>query len=297
MVTTVSLKQILADGEFVIAPGVFDMISARIADQLDFKALYMTGYGVSASYLGVADAGLVTYTDMVGRAATIADGVRKPLIADADTGFGGLLNLRRTVRGYEAAGVQAIQFEDQESPKKCGHTAGRQVIAMSDMLKKIDVAVEARRSDDTLIIARTDARTSLGLDEAIKRGKAYARAGADIVFVESPESADEFRRVAEEVDGWLLANMVATGLSPEIPADTLREWGYKLVIYPALGMTVAAASLAAGYRFLQSKRSAIKLDVPAYTMDQLHQLMGFPEVWDFERRHAGKGDRDEQYPV
>jgi 2-methylisocitrate lyase-like PEP mutase family enzyme len=290
MSTTQSLKQILAAGEFVIAPGVFDMFSARIADQLDFKALYMTGYGISGSYLGVADAGLVTYTDMVGRAATIAEGISKPLIADADTGFGGLINLRRTILGYEAAGVQAIQFEDQESPKKCGHTSGRQVIPMADMLKKIEVAVEARRSDDTLIIARTDARTGLGLDEAIKRGKAYAKAGADIVFVESPESADEFRRVGDEIDAWLLANMVPTGFSPEIDADTLREWGFNIAIYPALGMGVATAALAAGYQFLQSRHSTIGLDVPAYTMDQLHSLMGFPEIWDFERRHSQKVD-------
>jgi 2-methylisocitrate lyase-like PEP mutase family enzyme len=225
---------------------------------------------------------------MVGRAATIAEGIRKPLIADADTGFGGLLNLHRTIRGYEAAGVQAIQFEDQDAPKKCGHTPGRQVIPMADMLKKIEVATEARRSADTLIIARTDARTSLGLDEAIKRGKAYARAGADIIFIESPESGDEFRRIGQEVDAWLLANMVPTGLSPEIDSSTLREWGFDVAIYPALGMSVAAAALDAGYRFLQARQSTIGLDVPAYTMDQLHRLMGFPEVWEFERRHAQK---------
>jgi 2-methylisocitrate lyase-like PEP mutase family enzyme len=290
MSTTQSLKQMLAAGEFVRAPGVYDMFSARIADQLDFKALYMTGYGVSGSHLGVADAGLVTYTDMVGRAATIAEGTSKPLIADADTGFGGLLNLRRTVRGYEAAGVQAIQFEDQVSPKKCGHTGGRQVIPLAEMVKKIEVAVEARRSDATLIIARTDARTALGLDEAIRRGQAYAQAGADIVFVESPESADEFRRIGAEVDAWLLANIVPTGLSPEIAAATLREWGFNIAIYPALGMSVAAAALAAGYRYLQQHGSTLGLDVPAYTMDQLHSLMGFPEVWEFEQRHALKVD-------
>lgn len=290
MTTSSSLKQLLAAGEFISAPGVYDMFSARIADQLDFKALYMTGYGVSGSYLGLADAGLITYTEMVARAGTIADGISKPLIADADTGFGGLLNLRRTVRGYEAAGVQAIQIEDQESPKKCGHTGGRQVIPLADMVKKIEVAVEARRSDDTLIIARTDARTGLGLDEAIKRGKAYTKAGADIVFVESPETAEEFRRIGGEIDGWLLANIVPSGLSPEVHSDTLRGWGFDIAIYPSLGMSVAAASLTAGYRFLQSNRTMIGLDVPAYTMPQLHELMGFPEVWEFEQRHASQGD-------
>src|ERR1700761_2130487 len=192
MSTSEKLKAIVKSGRFVVAPGVFDMFSARVADRLPFEALYMTGYGVSGSYLGVADAGLVSYADMVGRARQIAEGISKPLIADADTGFGGLLNVRHTVRGYEAAGVQAIQMEDQGMPKKCGHTEGRQVVPLNDMLKKIEVALEARRSDDMLIIARTDSRTTLGLDEAIRRAKAFARAGADIVFVESPETADEF---------------------------------------------------------------------------------------------------------
>ncbi|MER1968900.1 isocitrate lyase/PEP mutase family protein [Castellaniella sp. GW247-6E4] len=286
MSTPASLKKILASGELVVAPGVFDMFSARIADQLDFKALYMSGYGISGSYLGVADAGLISYTEMVGRAAVIAEGISKPLIADADTGFGGLINLRRTIRGYEAVGVQAIQFEDQVSPKKCGHTPARQVIPIAEMLKKIEVAVEARRSSETLIIARTDARSELGLDEAIRRGNAYAKAGADIIFIESPESEDEFRRIGAEVDGWLMANMVPTGLSPELCSDTLGEWGFNIVIYPALGMAVASAALGAGYRFLQSKGTTIGLDIPAYSMDQLHDLMGFPEIWEFERRHV-----------
>lgn len=286
MSTTQSLRQMLARGEFVIAPGVYDMFSARIADALDFKALYMTGYGVSGSHLGVPDAGLVTYTDMVGRAATIAEGIAKPLIADADTGFGGLLNLRRTVRGYEAAGVQAIQIEDQVSPKKCGHTPGRQVIPMVEMCQKITVAVEARRSTDTLIIARTDARTALGLDEAIRRGQAYARAGADIVFIESPESPDEFRRIGAEVDAWLLANMVPTGKSPEIPQKDLQAWGFDIAIYPSAGMGVVCAALQQNYAWLQQHGSTIGSPVPAFDMAQLHELVGFPDVWEFEKRFA-----------
>src|SRR5256714_14614494 len=177
-----SLKPVLEGGQFVIAPGVFDMFSAKIADRVGFPALYMTGYGVSGSYLGVADAGLVTYRDMVERARTIADGTSLPLIADADTGFGGLINVRQTVRGYEAAGVQAIQIEDQEMPKKCGHTPNRRGIPAADMCRKIEGAVDARSRSDTLIIARTDARTGRGLDEAIRRGKDYAKAGADIVL-------------------------------------------------------------------------------------------------------------------
>lgn len=284
--TKTSLKTVLEGGEFVIAPGVFDMFSARIADRIGFSALYMTGYGVSGSYLGVADAGLVTYRDMVERARTIAGGTVTPLIADADTGFGGLINVRQTVRGYEAAGVQAIQIEDQEIPKKCGHTPNRRVIAASDMCRKIEVAVDARTQPDTLIIARTDARTGLGLAEAIHRGQDYVKAGADIVFVEAPESEDEFKRVGDEVDSWLLANMVPTGKSPVVPAEKLKAFGFDIAIYPSAGMSVVCTALEASYGYLKSHGSTDGSPVPAYTMAQLHELTGFPEVWEFEKRFA-----------
>ena len=162
------LRKLLAQGEFILAPGIYDGISARVADRMGFPALYMTGYGATASMLGLPDAGLATYSDMVGRAEMICSVVETPLIADADTGYGGLLNVQRTIRGYEAAGVAAIQIEDQEMPKKCGHTPGRRVIPLQDMVRKIRVAVESRQSPDFLIIARTDARSSLGLDEALR---------------------------------------------------------------------------------------------------------------------------------
>ena len=284
--TRTSLKTVLESGQFVIAPGVFDMFSARIADRVGFPALYMTGYGVSGSYLGVADAGLVTYRDMVERARTIADGTSLPLIADADTGFGGLINVRQTVRGYEAAGVQAVQIEDQEAPKKCGHTPNRRVIALQDMVRKIEVAVEARRSEDTLIVARTDARAGLGLDEAIKRGKAYRQAGADVIFIEAPESEEEFARVGYEIDAPLLANMVPTGKSPMLSAQRLRALGFRIAIYPAAGMAAACAAMDHAYRHLLEHGSLIGATHDTFNMQQLHELSGFPEVWEFERRHV-----------
>jgi 2,3-dimethylmalate lyase len=286
MTTTTRLKTVLSAGNFVVAPGVFDMFSAKVADRIGFQALYMTGYGVSGSYLGVADAGIVTYRDMVERARTIAEGTTTPLIADADTGFGGLLNIRHTVRGYEAAGVQAIQIEDQETPKKCGHTPNRRVIPSIDMCRKIEVAVDARTMPDTLIIARTDSRTGLGLDEAIRRGQEYAKAGADIVFVEAPESEDEFKRVGETIDCWLLANMVPTGKSPVVAADKLKAYGFQIAIYPSAGMSVVCAALDANYRYLKGHGSTDGSPTSAYTMAQLHDLMGFPEVWAFEKRFA-----------
>ena len=283
-----NLRSMLDAGEFILAPGVFEMFSAKIADRMDFKALYMTGYGISASHLGVADAGLVTYRDMVERARTIAQGTSKPLIADADTGFGGLINVRETVRGYEAAGVQAIQIEDQEMPKKCGHTPNRRVLPLADALKRIEVALEARKSKDFLVIARTDARTGLGLDEAIRRGKAFAEAGADIVFIESPESEDEFRRVGEALKGkaWLLANMVPTGKSPVVSKEKLEAFGFSIAIYPSAGMGPVAAALDAAYTYLLEHGSTEGSPVPAYDMQQLHTLVDFPDVWEFEKRHV-----------
>ncbi|HEX5093597.1 MAG TPA: isocitrate lyase/PEP mutase family protein [Burkholderiales bacterium] len=283
-----SLKSLLAADEFIVAPGVFEMFSAKIADRLGFKALYMTGYGISASHLGLADAGLVTYRDMVERARTIAQGTRTPLIADADTGFGGLLNVRETVRGYEAAGVQAIQIEDQEVPKKCGHTPDRRVVPLADAVKRIEVAVEARRSKDFLIVARTDARTGLGLDEAIRRARAFVKAGADILFVESPESEAEFARVGSELAGEakLLANMVPTGRSPMLSAEKLKALGFSIAIYPSAGMGAACAALESAYAHLKSQGSLAGSPVPAFDMKRMHELVGFEDVWAFERRHV-----------
>ena len=279
------LKQTLRAGEFVLAPGVFELISALIADRAGAKALYVTGYGTVASYLGIPDAGIATYTDMINRIARITSRVKTPVIADADTGYGGLLNVHHTVRGYEDAGVSAIQIEDQEFPKKCGHTPNRRVVAMDQMVRKIEVAAAARRSDDFLIIARTDARTGLGLEEAIRRGRAYAAAGADIVFVESPESADEMRRIADEIDAPLMANMVNGGRTPLLPEATLRELGYSVAIHPAVGFLAMGAALTKAYRdLLDNGETTEAIDLHSFA--DFNELLGFPEVWEFEKRFA-----------
>ena len=267
-----------------VAPGVFDMISAKVADRAGFDALYMTGYGIAASHMGLPDAGLVSYSDMLGRAARICEAVRTPLIADADTGFGGLLNVRHTVRGYEAAGVAAIQIEDQEFPKKCGHAPGRRVVPLDDMLRKVEVAVEARDSDDFLIIARTDSRSSLGLDEAIRRGQGFAKAGADVVFIEAPESEEEFARIGREVDAPLLANMVEGGFSPVLPAETLERLGFAIAIYPGTGFLATAKTLEHVYGHLKTNGSSVTLETDSFSINEMHELMGFGDVWEFEKR-------------
>ena len=281
-----ALRTRLKQPGLICAPGVYDMISARIADRMDFAALYMTGFGVVASHLGLPDAGLATYTEMVGRVMQICTIAKTPLIADADTGYGGLLNVAHTVRGYISAGAAALQLEDQEFPKKCGHTPGRRVIPREDMVRKIRVAVEARGSDDILIIARTDARTAHGLDEALRRAESYASAGADILFVESPESEDEMRRICASFDVPLIANMVEGGRTPVLSARELAALGYKIAIFPATGFLAAGAALDAIYRTLARDGSSVSATTPLYPFGEFTKLMGFEEVWEFERRHA-----------
>lgn len=279
------LKAHLARGEFILAPGVFDLISALIADRMAFPALYVTGYGTTASYLGLPDAGIATYRDMLERVTQIVARTSRPVIADADTGYGGLLNVHHTVRGYEAAGVSAIQIEDQEFPKKCGHTPNRRVIATADMVRKIEVALDARNDPNCLLIARTDARTALGLDEAIARGRAYARAGADIVFVESPESEEEMARVAREIDAPVIANMVNGGRTPLLAAARLKDLGFAAAVHPAVGFLAMGAALTAAYGDLLEHGESTGV-VPLQAFAEFNELVGFPEVWAFEKRFA-----------
>ncbi len=271
----------------ITAPGVYDMVSLRMAARMHFDALYMTGYGTMASHLGLPDAGLASYSDMVNRVELMARMADAPLIADGDTGYGGLLNVRHTVMGYERAGAAAIQLEDQEFPKKCGHTQGRRVIAAEDMVQKIAVAVEARQNPDFLIVARTDARSSLGLPEAIRRARLYAEAGADVLFVESPETDAEMAEIGRALgEKPLLANMVEGGRTPMLSNARLAELGYAIAIYPVAGLLSAAAALETVYRQIFETGSSMGSEAPLYPFAEMNRLMGFEEVWRFDRDHA-----------
>jgi len=283
---TLSLRQRLKDSRLVSAPGVFDMISLKLADSMGFELLYMTGYGTVASLLGLPDAGLATYTDMVGRVAAMAGMAKTPLIADGDTGYGGLLNVRHTVRGYEAAGAAGIQLEDQEFPKKCGHTPGRRVVPAEDMVRKIEVALESRRSDDFLIIARTDARSSLGLDEALRRAQLYARAGADVLFVESPESEEEMRRIGGSFEVPLVVNMVERGRTPLMTRSQLESFGFRLAIFPTAGFLAATAAMERVYAAIRDTGSSAPVVKELYDFNRFSKLIGFEDVWAFDRTHA-----------
>lgn len=281
------LRQKLDRGEFIVAPGLHDMIAATVANKVGFDIVYGTGYWLTASSLGLPDAGIATYTQMLDRMATLVRTSRGAVIADADTGYGGLLNVHHTVRGYEAAGVTAIQLEDQEFPKKCGHTPNKRCVPMQDMVEKIKVAAEAREDKDNfLIIARTDARASLGVDEAMRRLEAYAEAGADILFFEAPQSEEEMRKACAAFDKPMLANMADGGKTPILPVKVLEEIGFALAIYPSLTSLSAAAAMERALSNLKDSGVSQTPEVPLFDFNEFCGLIGFQDVWDFDKRWA-----------
>lgn len=289
MTATASLASKIRNGsDFIVAPGVFDMLSAKIADRLGFHAIYMTGSGTVASFLGLPDAGIATYTDMVSRAGRIAAGTVTPLIADADTGYGGPVNVRETVRGYEIAGVQAIQIEDQDFPKKCGHLTGHRLIPAEDMVTKIKVALDSRLSDNTLIIARTDARRAIGRDEAMRRAEMYVAAGADILFYEAPADTDEMREIGSRfgADVPLLCNMVNGGVTPVLRPEELAAMGFRIAIFPSAGFLAACGALNAVYGALKTTGDAEKGGIELFSFDEYNDLMGFNDILEFEKKYA-----------
>jgi carboxyvinyl-carboxyphosphonate phosphorylmutase len=274
-------------GKIVVAPGAHDALTAKIVGKLGFEAVYMTGYGQAASHLGRPDVGLITYTEMLARADAFVEAAGVPVIADADTGFGNAVNVTRTVRGYEKAGVFVIQLEDQVMPKKCGHMSGRQVIPAGEMIGKIKAALDARTDPDMLIMARTDARTVHGIDEALDRGAAYQDAGADIIFIESPESEDEMKKINERISVLTLANMVEGGRTPLLTNDALAAIGYNLVIYPTASTyvtTKAMFDLMEGLKRDGTTKTMMDRMIP---FTQFNELVGLPEIRAMEAKYAG----------
>src|ERR1700754_4399034 len=228
------LKDLLDKRELIIAPGVFDGSSAQLTKRTGHVAAYMAGAGVAASGFGLPDIGLGTATEMADRARMIVGALGDiPLIADADTGYGAPMNVVRTVRSYDAAGVAAIQLEDQVFPKRCGHLPDKQVVDAAVFDQTLAAALDARSDDNLLVVARTDARASLGLDAAIERANRYAQAGADVIFVEAPQDSDEIERIAREVEAPLLINLVLGGMTPLESASRLQELGYAIAIHPS----------------------------------------------------------------
>jgi 2-methylisocitrate lyase-like PEP mutase family enzyme len=278
-----TLKALLNAGEFIAAPGVFDLLSAKIADRTDAKALYMTGFGTAVSYLGYRDARLASDTDMLNRASIIAQAVKKPLIADGDSGCGSLLTIHHTVRGYERAGVAMIQLEDQQTPKKYEHTPARHIVSIKEMVSKIRVASDSRSSRDFLIMARTDARTSDGFDEALRRAELYAQAGADAIFIEGMESIEEMTKIGSALDVPLVANQTHGGHTPILPQARLMEIGFSVAIYPTAGLFAAAKALAEVY---VAHVSDSAVEAPISGIGDFADMMGFHDHWNFERKYT-----------
>ena len=282
------LRQALASGEFFLAPGLHDMITARLAQAHGFPFGYASGYWLTASTHGLPDAGIATYTQMLERVETLVRTVPgMAIIADADTGYGGLINIRHTMLGYARAGVAAMQIEDQEFPKRCGHSKGKRVVSTGEMVARIKVAVEARGSTDgPLIIARSDARAMEGLDAMLRRLEAYAAAGADILFPEALTTEDEIAFVAPRLPGPAMMNMADGGHTPILSAATLQAMGYAGAIFPAMTALAAAAAADNALRLLRQSGTSRNPGVELYSFADMCSLLGFDEIYEQDARWA-----------
>lgn len=280
-----NLRHLLSRPEPLLAPGVYDGLTARLVQQAGFEAAYMTGFGVSASLLGRPDIGLLTATEMAGSAGRIAEAIELPLIADADTGYGNALNVVRTVRDYERAGVAAVQLEDQISPKRCGHMSGKEVIDTDEAVAKIKAAASARSDPDLVLVARTDAAAVYGIDAAIERGHRFADAGADVLFIEAPRTIADIDKVATGLaEHTLLFNWVEGGQTEGVTLQRLAEFGFRLIIYPISTLLATTRAVPGVLRELRAEGTT---EAHADRMDDFDGFLntiGLPEIRDIEQR-------------
>ena len=279
------LRALIERPEILIAPGAYDPFVARCIEAAGFEAVYMTGAGVSHVRLGQPDLGLLTFSEMVDQAGRIADAVELPVFADADTGYGNALNVMRTVRAYERAGVAGLHIEDQEMPKRCGHFDSKRVVDLPEMLGKLKAALDARVDPDFIVIARTDARTALGLEQAMERAHAFAETGADVLFVESPLSEDELAQVGSTFGKPVLANMVESGKTPILPAERLQALGFSVVIHPgAVGRFVSHQLRGFLERFRADGSTLSQLDRMSDFKTQ-NAIVGLPQMLALAERY------------
>jgi carboxyvinyl-carboxyphosphonate phosphorylmutase len=282
-----SLRTLIATARPLLAPGCYDALSARLIEEAGFAAVYMTGFGSSAGLLGRPDVGLLSMSEMADNARRIVEAVDLPVIADADTGYGNPINVLRTVREYERAGVAALHLEDQVAPKRCGHMEGKHVVPVAEMVAKVRAAVDARTSADLLIIARTDARAVEGLDAAIERAARYREAGADVLFVEAPQSVDEIRTIAaafKEVP--LLFNYAEGGKTPPIEHALLAELGYAIVIFPIGTLLAATKAIRAVLARIKADGSPINVLPELPRFGEFLDFIGLPEIRELEQRYS-----------
>jgi 2-methylisocitrate lyase-like PEP mutase family enzyme len=278
------LREVLVGPALEVMPGCFDALSAKLVADAGFKVTFMSGFAVSAARLGLPDTGLISFAEMLDSLRNCASGAaRIPLIGDGDTGYGNALNVQRTVVEYARAGAAAVMIEDQVSPKKCGHTRGKQVIGREEARMKIRAAVDARRDADILILARTDARAVHGFDEALDRCRDFETEGADIIFLEAPENELEMRRFCQAMRKPCMANMVPGGKTPILPPQELQSIGYKLALYPVVLMSSAIAAMQAALAALRPESK--KAFPPSVSFAELQQVVGFPDYWERETRY------------
>ena len=283
---TTRLRRMLREPGIIMAPGAYDCLTARIIEQAGFPAVYMTGAGTSVARLGYPDLALATMTEMVANAADIAAAIGVPVIADADTGYGGILNIQRTIRQYERSGVAAVHIEDQEFPKRCGHLDNKRVISTADMVGKIQAAVDARTDDDFVIIVRTDALAVTDWDDTMRRCEAYTKAGADVLFVEALRSPEEAERAARSLELPLLYNFVETGKSPLIPAQELERLGFKLVIYPASALLTVSKVVSDLMRDLMTRGTTAHLVENMVSLQDCFESVGLSEMLALDESYS-----------
>jgi 2-methylisocitrate lyase-like PEP mutase family enzyme len=288
MRATTRLRDLLTGPDLVVAPGAYDALSARLIAQAGFSVVYMTGFGTAASVLGQPDVGLLTMSEMVSRAAAVAAVIGDlPLIADADTGYGNPINVRRTIREYERAGVAGLHIEDQVRPKKCGHMVGKQVIPLDEMVQKIHAAVDARQDPDFVIIARTDAIAVYGLEDALQRGQTYREAGADVVFIEAPRSIVELQAIVQTFSNVpLLYNWADSGKTPLLPLDEIRTLGFKLVIFPVSMLFAATHAMLRLLEVLKQGQTPTPFAEHMVTFSQFTDQIGLPDIQALERQYG-----------
>jgi carboxyvinyl-carboxyphosphonate phosphorylmutase len=285
--TRASMREQLEDrNKIIVLPGVFDALSAKIAEYVGFEAMFQTGYGSSAALLGMPDFGLLNSGETVDNALRIIRAVRAPVLVDADTGYGNPLNVWRLVRDLESLGAAGIFLEDQVWPKRCGHMVGKDVIPKDEYIPKLKAALEARQSKDFIIVARTDARAPMGLDEAIERGKAYRKAGADVIFVEAPRSIEELKKVANEIDAPLVANMIEDGVTPNLPASELLKLGYQIAVFPLSAIYSATFAMRQVLTELKNTGTTSDARNVMVTFKDFNRFMDLDHFVDLERRYA-----------
>lgn len=287
MATPLSLRELVErPGGPLILPGAPNALTARVIEEAGFEAVYVSGAGVTNTYLGMPDLGLMSITELAGHVAAMAESVSIPLVVDADTGFGNALNVQRTVRQLERAGASAIQLEDQVSPKKCGHFQGKDVISKNEMVGKVRAAVDARLDPEVLVIARTDALATEGIGAAIDRAGAYLEAGADILFVEAPRTVEQMARVVREVPGLHMANMVEGGLTPLTSREELGELGFSIALYANAAMRGAVAGMRQVMDHLMTHGDTKEAADLMISWADRQELVRKPEFDELDRRYA-----------